>query len=125
LEGSLLLTSSGRKSKNHFRIISYNAANWEKLSENDKFKPLLGLLGNGYIKAGSNIAGIDTTNPLIERFNNAIKYSCAKTKLDDSKKKGDIKMLSFFRFAHIIPLHLLQNQQVKYTAEPLYLNSPC
>jgi hypothetical protein len=37
---------------------------------------------------------IDTTNPLIERFNNAIKYSCAKTKLEESKKKGDIKMLS-------------------------------
>lgn len=96
LDGTLLLTQSGRKNKDHFRLISYNAANWKDLSETDKFRPLLGLLSNGFVKAHESVEGIDLTDPVIERINDAVKISCTKTKLAEFRVKGDHNMIALF-----------------------------
>ncbi|MDR1689395.1 MAG: hypothetical protein LBS21_12405, partial [Clostridiales bacterium] len=77
MEGSLLAMKSGMKSKDHFRLISFNAAKWRELSKSDKFKPLLGLLSNGFIKTDAAVEGINLNDPVIGRLNRAIRYSCA------------------------------------------------
>lgn len=96
LEGHNLIITHGKKRKNEFKLITFNADEYPKLPILEEEKPTLQLKGNEFLSFLSKIgyaASTSETRPVLQGICLDVKEDCINLVATDSHRLGQIKLV--------------------------------